>query len=96
MMTRYGFDEERDFTFSYSPVVEPGGQRRRPAQHGRGDDDQRVLAARRMGVLQQLGSLPRSVHGSTAEACAAALTVLAGARTDCPFGWSTSTVRRRP
>jgi serine phosphatase RsbU (regulator of sigma subunit) len=46
----------------------------------------RVLAARRLAVLQRLGSLPRSVHGSTAQACAAALEVLADARADCPLG----------
>ena len=46
----------------------------------------RVLATRRLGVLQQLGSLPRSVHGSAPEAVAAALRVLAEARSDCPFG----------
>ena len=70
-------------------LLQPGRRARRrgrgPAQHRRRDDP-RVLAARRMGVLQQLGSLPRSVHGSSAEAVAAALQVLAEARTDCPFG----------
>jgi serine phosphatase RsbU (regulator of sigma subunit) len=83
--SRDGFDEETFFTFSFSPVVEPGG-------HVAGILDTvvettgRVLAARRMTVLQQLGSLTRSVHGSIAAACAAALEVLAGARADCPFG----------
>jgi serine phosphatase RsbU (regulator of sigma subunit) len=83
--SRDGFDEETFFTFSFSPVVEPGG-------HVAGILDTvvettgRVLAARRMAVLQRLGSLPRSVHGGAAEACAAALRVLAQARADCPFG----------
>jgi serine phosphatase RsbU (regulator of sigma subunit) len=45
-----------------------------------------VLATRRLGVLQQLGSLPRSTHGNTPGAVAAALRVLAEARSDCPFG----------
>ena len=66
-MTRHGFAEECYFTFSYSPVVEPGG-----AVAGLlntvVETTQRVLATRRLGVLQQLGSLPRSVHGNTAEA----------------------------
>jgi serine phosphatase RsbU (regulator of sigma subunit) len=85
VMTRFGFDEEAYFTFSYSPIVEPGGQVA-GLLNTVVETTPRVLAARRMAVLQRLGSLPRSVHGSTAEACAAALAVLAEARTDCPFG----------
>jgi serine phosphatase RsbU (regulator of sigma subunit)/PAS domain-containing protein len=85
VMTRHGFAEEAYFTFSYSPVVEPGG-RVAGLLNTVVETTARVLAARRMTVLQRLGSLPRSVHGSTAEACAAALGVLAEARTDCPFG----------
>ena len=85
VMTRHGFPEECYFTFSYSPVVEPGG-RVAGLLNTVVETTERVLAARRMGVLQQLGSLPRSVHGSTAEACAAALQVLSRARADCPFG----------
>jgi serine phosphatase RsbU (regulator of sigma subunit)/PAS domain-containing protein len=83
--SRSGFDEEVYFTFSYSPVVQPGGEVV-GLLNTVVETTQRVLAARRMGVLQQLGSLPRSVHGSTADAVGAALRVLAGARTDCPFG----------
>ena len=85
VMTRHGYAEECYFTFSYSPVVEPGGTVV-GLLNTVVETTPRVLAARRMSVLQQLGSLPRSVHGSTSEACAAALAVLAGARTDCPFG----------
>ncbi|SNR60646.1 SpoIIE family protein phosphatase [Blastococcus mobilis] len=84
-MTRYGFEEECYFTFSYSPVVEPGG-RVAGLLTTVVETTKRVLAARRLAVLQQLGSLPRSVHGSASEAAAAALRVLADARTDCPFG----------
>ena len=84
-MTRRGFDEECYFTFSYSPVVEPGG-RVAGLLNTVVETTQRVLAARRMTVLQQLGSLPRSVHGSTADAVDASLRVLAEARADCPFG----------
>ncbi|MDK3254999.1 SpoIIE family protein phosphatase [Blastococcus capsensis] len=85
VMTRYGFEEETYFSFSFSPVVEPGGQ-----VAGLLDTvvetTHRVLAARRMAVLQKLGSLPRSVHGNASEAAAAALRVLADARSDCPLG----------
>ena len=84
-MTRRGFDEECYFTFSYGPVVEPGG-RVAGLLNTVVETTQRVLAARRMTVLQQLGSLPRSVHGSTADAVDASLRVLAEARADCPFG----------
>jgi serine phosphatase RsbU (regulator of sigma subunit) len=84
-MTRHGFEEECYFTFSYSPVVEPGG-RVAGLLNTVVETTSRVLAARRLLVLQELGSLPRSVHGNTTEAVAAALAVLAGARADCPFG----------
>jgi serine phosphatase RsbU (regulator of sigma subunit) len=85
VMTRDGFDEETYFTFSYSPVVGPGGQVL-GVLNTTVDTTPRVLAARRMAVLQQLGSLPRSDYGSASEACGAALRVLAEARSDCPFG----------
>ena len=85
VMSRYGYVEETYFTFSFSPVLEPGG-----SVAGLLDTvvetTKQVLATRRLGVLQQLGSLPRSVHGSTPEAVAAALRVLGNARADCPFG----------
>jgi serine phosphatase RsbU (regulator of sigma subunit) len=85
VMTRNGFVEETYFTFAYSPIAEPGGE-----ITGLLDTvvetTSRVLATRRLGVLQELGSLPRSVHGGPAEAAAAALAVLEDARTDCPFG----------
>ncbi|MFQ1004330.1 SpoIIE family protein phosphatase [Modestobacter sp. SSW1-42] len=84
-MTRHGFPEETYFTFAYSPVLEPGG-RVAGLLDTVIDTTPRVLAARRMAVLQRLGSLPRSVHGSNEEACVAALEVLADARADCPFG----------
>jgi serine phosphatase RsbU (regulator of sigma subunit) len=84
-MTRNGFEEECYFTFSYSPIVEPGGEVA-GLLNTVVETTQRVLAARRLTVLQQLGSLPRSVHGSTLDAVTATLRVLAGARADCPFG----------
>ncbi|MDP5184724.1 SpoIIE family protein phosphatase [Blastococcus sp. BMG 814] len=85
VMTRHGYDEETYFTFAYSPVVEPGG-----AVVGLLDTvvetTSRVLTARRLGVLQRLGSLPRAAHGDTTEAVVTALELLADARPDCPFG----------
>ncbi|NEK84770.1 SpoIIE family protein phosphatase [Blastococcus saxobsidens] len=85
VMYRHGYEEETYFSFSFSPVVEPGG-----AVVGLLDTvvetTHRVLAARRLGVLQRLGSLPRASHGDTAEAVATALGVLADARSDCPLG----------
>ncbi|MCF6507927.1 hypothetical protein E9549_11005 [Blastococcus sp. MG754426] len=83
-MTRHGYDEETYFTFAYSPVVEPGG-----GVVGFLDTvvetTSRVLTARRLGVLQRLGSLPRAAHGDTTEAVVTALGLLADARSDCPF-----------
>ena len=99
VMGRHGFDEETYFTFSYSPVVEPDGDVAGLLDTAV-ETTQRVLAARRMAVLQRLGSLPRSVHASVTDACAAALAVLADARADCPLGWctspATSPARRTP
>jgi serine phosphatase RsbU (regulator of sigma subunit) len=83
--TRHGFVEECYFTFSYSPVVEPGG-RVAGLLTTVVETTQRVLATRRLTVLQQLGSLPRSVQGNSLEAVTAPLRVLAEARADCPFG----------
>ncbi len=85
VMTRHGFVEETYFSFSFSPVVEPGG-RIAGLLDTVVETTHRVLAARRLTVLQRLGSLPRSVHGSTLDAVTATLQVLAEARTDCPFG----------
>ncbi|MGY5882948.1 SpoIIE family protein phosphatase [Modestobacter lacusdianchii] len=83
VMTRHGFPEECYFTFSYSPVCEADGQVA-GLLNTVVETTSRVLAARRMTVLQRLGSLPRSVHGSSVAACAAALEVLATARQDAP------------
>ena len=85
VMGRHGFDEETYFTFSYSPVVEPGGDVAGLLDTAV-ETTQRVLATRRMAVLQRLGSLPRSV------ACEHDRRVRGGARgagrcaADCPFG----------
>jgi serine phosphatase RsbU (regulator of sigma subunit) len=84
-MTRHGFEEECYFTFSYSPIAEPGGTVV-ALLNTVVETTQRMLAARRLVVLQRLGSLSRSVHSGPAQAAAAALAVLEDARTDCPFG----------
>jgi serine phosphatase RsbU (regulator of sigma subunit) len=84
VMTRNGFDEETWFTFSYSPVFDPDGRVVAVLDTALETTNQ-VLTARRLFLVQQLGSLPRSTSGSAAEACAAALTVLAEHRDDCPF-----------
>jgi serine phosphatase RsbU (regulator of sigma subunit) len=84
VMTRHGFAEETYFSFSFSPVVECGG-RVGGLLDTVVETTHRVLAVRRLGILQELGSLPRSVHGNTEDAVAAALQVLGGAQSDCPF-----------
>jgi hypothetical protein len=63
VMTRHGFVEETYFSFSFSPVVEPGG-RVGGLLDTVVETTHRVLTARRLGILQELGSLPRSVHGN--------------------------------
>ena len=84
LMTRHGFDEGTWFTFSFSPIREPDGR-----VVGIFDTlletTQRVLTARRLDLVQQLGSLPRSLDGSAAGACAAALELLARHPDDCPL-----------
>jgi serine phosphatase RsbU (regulator of sigma subunit) len=85
VMTRHGFEEETYFSFSFSPIVEPGGKVAGLLDTV-AETTHRVLAARRLGVLQRLGSLPRAAHGDTTEAVTATLGVLAEARSDCPFG----------
>ncbi|RZU33934.1 SpoIIE family protein phosphatase [Blastococcus saxobsidens] len=85
VMHRHGFEEETYFSFSFSPVVEPGG-RVVGLLDTVVETTHRVLAARRLSVLQRLGSLPRASHGDTAEAVATALGVLADAGADCPLG----------
>jgi serine phosphatase RsbU (regulator of sigma subunit) len=83
-MTRYGYEEEAWFTFSYSPVREPDGRVVAVLVTAL-ETTRQVLTARRLGIVQQLGSLPRSLTGSVTEACAGALDVLAGHLDDCPF-----------
>ena len=84
VMTRYGFDEETWFTFSYSPVFDPDGRVVAMLDTAVETTDQ-VLTARRLFLVQRLGSLPRSRSGSAAQACATALAVLAEHPEDCPF-----------
>ena len=83
-MTRRGFVEETWFTFSFSPIREPDG-RVVGVFDTLLETTQRVLTARRLDIVQQLGSLPRSVDGSAAGACRAALELLAEHPDECPF-----------
>jgi serine phosphatase RsbU (regulator of sigma subunit) len=83
-MTRHGFEEEAWFTFSYSPVRDHTGALV-AVLDTTVETTRQVLAARRLSVLQRLGSLPRSRSGSANDACAAALDVLAEHPDDCPF-----------
>jgi serine phosphatase RsbU (regulator of sigma subunit) len=83
-MTRDGFEEEAWFTFSYSPVRDHTGALV-AILDTTVETTRQVLAARRMSLLQRLGTLPRSRSGSANEACASVLEVLARHREDCPF-----------
>jgi serine phosphatase RsbU (regulator of sigma subunit) len=87
VMTRNGFDEETWFTFSYSPVFDPEG-RVVAVLDAALETTNQVLTARRLSVLQRLGSRPRSLSGSAMEACVAALGVLAEHPEDVPFGFA--------
>jgi serine phosphatase RsbU (regulator of sigma subunit) len=84
VMTRNGFEEEAWFTFSYSPVRDPDGRVVAVLDTAL-ETTRRVLTARRLELLRRLGALPRSVSGSAAGACAAALEVVAEHAQDCPL-----------
>ena len=84
LMWRNGFAEETWFTFSYSPVFAPDGTVVAVLDTAVETTSQ-VLATRRLSLLQRLGALPRSRSGSSNDACAAALAVLAEHPEDCPF-----------
>jgi serine phosphatase RsbU (regulator of sigma subunit) len=84
VMTRHGFVEETWFTFSFSPIREPDG-RVVGVFDTLLETTQRVLTARRLDLVQQLGALPRSRDGSAARACASALELLAQHPDECPL-----------
>jgi serine phosphatase RsbU (regulator of sigma subunit) len=84
LMHRNGYPEEAWFTFSYSPVRDPAGRVVAVLDTAM-ETTQRVLTTRRMGLLQRLGALPRSVSGSAGGACAAALAVIGEHGQDCPL-----------
>jgi serine phosphatase RsbU (regulator of sigma subunit) len=83
VMTRNGFDEETWFTFSYSPVYDSDG-RVIALLDAALETTTQVLTARRLFLVQELASLPRSRSGSALEACSTALRVLAGHPEDLP------------
>ncbi|MBA2324365.1 MAG: response regulator, partial [Pseudonocardiales bacterium] len=81
---RYGYLEEAYFTYSYSPVHDETG-----AVSGVFtaviETTSRVLGERRLGTLHALGELSVVQATSVEQACAAAMEVLSGNRTDIPF-----------
>jgi PAS domain S-box-containing protein len=84
MLRRNGFDEEVYFTFAYSPVFEQDGDVGGVLTVVT-ETTHRVLGARRMEVLQELGD-SRVTRASARESCETAMRVLAGHRADLPFG----------
>ena len=80
---RAGYREEAYFTFSFSPIRACGGEVG-GALCAVTETTGRVLAARRGATLQRLGAI-RGAEASPAQACRAAMTVLAGNQADVPF-----------
>ena len=84
-VTRDGFVEDTWFTFSFSPVVEPGGVVAGVLDTAVESTD-RVLAARRLALLQRLAArLPLPRRAGAADICSVALSVLAEHPDDVPF-----------
>ncbi|MFD2416812.1 SpoIIE family protein phosphatase [Amycolatopsis pigmentata] len=84
MLRRNGFDEEVYFTFAYSPVFEQDGDVGGVLTIV-SETTHRVLGARRMEVLQELGD-SRITRDDVRESCETSMEVLAGHRADLPFG----------
>ncbi|HEY6825749.1 MAG TPA: ATP-binding protein [Gemmatimonadaceae bacterium] len=81
---RYGFTEETYFTFTYSPIRDESG--------GVGgvfcaviETTERVIGARRLAALRELGSRSVVESADAAVACRAAAAVLEGYAADAPF-----------
>ncbi|KQS58498.1 hypothetical protein ASG36_10565 [Geodermatophilus sp. Leaf369] len=85
VMHRHGYDEDTWFTFSYSPVLEPDG-RVGGVLNTTTDTTGRVLGARRLTVLQRLSAAGSGRHGDVDLAATEALSAVATAQEDCPFG----------
>ncbi|PLS74835.1 MAG: hypothetical protein CYG61_10560 [Actinobacteria bacterium] len=81
---RFGFEEEAFFTYSYSPIrVESG--KVGGVFTAVAETTPKVLSARRLAVLREMGGLSGSGAGSAEEVCAAAAAVLVREEEDVPF-----------
>ena len=82
-MDRHGYWEETYWTYSYSPLHDDDGMVR-GVFTAVSDTTERVIGARRLAALQDLGAQAGSAR-SVAEACQLVVTVLERARRDVPF-----------
>jgi PAS domain S-box-containing protein len=82
-MNRHGYWEETYWTYSYSPLHDDHGIVR-GVFTAVSDTTERVIGARRLAALQDLGAQAGSAR-SVAEACQLVVTVLERARRDVPF-----------
>ena len=82
-MDRHGYWEETYWTYSYSPLHDDDGMVR-GVFTAVSDTTERVIGARRLAALQDLGAQAGSAR-SVAEACQLVVTVLERARQDVPF-----------
>src|SRR5664279_5109818 len=84
VLERNGYPEECYFTFSQSPIRHLDGSIAGIFTVA-AETTGHVLHRRRLGVIQELGTLSATHAGSPAETCQAALDVLAAARASLPF-----------
>ncbi|MFJ6673388.1 ATP-binding protein [Actinosynnema sp. NPDC091369] len=80
---RHGYREETYWTFSYSPVLAEDGSVA-GIFVATTDVTARVLGERRLETLRQLGTLSIAEADTAADACRAAVKVLAGSAADLP------------
>ncbi|MFE9747952.1 ATP-binding protein [Saccharothrix saharensis] len=80
---RHGYREETYWTFSYSPVLAEDGSVA-GIFVATTDVTARVLGERRLETLRQLGTLSIAEADTAADACRAAVKVLAGSAVDLP------------
>ncbi|WP_285606577.1 SpoIIE family protein phosphatase [Actinokineospora globicatena] len=84
MTSSRGVVTETFWTYSHSPVRDGGGQVV-GVFSTTNDTTSRVVAARRLAALRDLGGLPRSADNSVAAVCSAAARVLAEHRAEIPY-----------
>ena len=82
-MNRHDYWEETYWTYSYSPLHDDDGMVR-GVFTAVSDTTERVIGARRLAALRDLGALAGSAR-SVAEACQLVVTVLERAQRDVPF-----------